>query len=198
MIIRKVSKSEYSDLVVVHKVAFSDFFLTSLGTSFLKTYYKSSLLDQTCVAFGAFNDEDKMVGFVVGTTKALGYHKKLLVNNLLPFAISLLGVIAYRPKVILRLLKNLEKKSSPIDDKNYAELLSLAVLPEMKGSGVAKLLLEQFEREVNSCGVKSVALTTDYDNNERAIAFYTKCNYKIMYDFIAYPNRKMLKMIRHF
>ena len=45
-------------------------------------------------------------------------------------------------------------------------------------------------------GVKRLSLTTDKINNESAIAFYRSCGYRILYEFSAYPNRIMLRMIK--
>lgn len=98
--------------------------------------------------------------------------------------------------MLTRLAKNLDKNPSTSDDRNYAELLSIAILPQLKGSGTGKALLELFEEEVVIRGGQKIALTTDYENNERVIAFYQKCGYEIFYDFVTYPNRHMYKMIK--
>jgi len=45
-------------------------------------------------------------------------------------------------------------------------------------------------------GCSNLSLTTDYDNNEKAIQFYERLGYEIYYDFITYPNRKMYRMIK--
>jgi len=44
--------------------------------------------------------------------------------------------------------------------------------------------------------VKYISLTTDYHNNEKVVDFYLKSNYKVLNEFISYPNRKMYKMIK--
>jgi ribosomal protein S18 acetylase RimI-like enzyme len=101
-----------------------------------------------------------------------------------------------KPSVFYRLAINLEKNASQKDDNDYAELLSIAVLPESKGSGIGKKLLESFEAEVKRRGGKKLALTTDFENNEAVVNFYQKCGYTIFYDFVTYPKRRMYKMIK--
>jgi hypothetical protein len=41
-----------------------------------------------------------------------------------------------------------------------------------------------------------MSLTTDFYNNIKTIEFYKGLGYNIYYDFIAYPNRKMYRMIK--
>ena len=53
-----------------------------------------------------------------------------------------------------------------------------------------------FEEKAFIGGSKRITLTTDYNNNERVVAFYKKSGYRIYYDFITYPNRKMYKLIK--
>ena len=45
-------------------------------------------------------------------------------------------------------------------------------------------------------GVIYVSLTTDYDNNNKAVGFYNSMGYKILYEFVTYPNRKMYRLIK--
>jgi ribosomal protein S18 acetylase RimI-like enzyme len=91
---------------------------------------------------------------------------------------------------------NLNKSPNKNDKKDYAELLSIAVLPSLKGMGYGKLLLEKFEVRARNIGISSCVLTTDFYDNDGVIKFYKSNNYEIYYDFITYPNRRMYKMIK--
>lgn len=196
IIYRKLNESEYKAIALIHKKAFGDFFLSSLGIGFLNTYYKACLNEPTSIAVCAVDEIGAIYGFATGSLYASGYHKKLLINNFLSFSMSISKVIFTKPKAIIRLAKNLNKATNVDDKQDYSELLSIAVDPEYKGTGVAKELLAIFEREAIKMGSSKVALTTDVENNERAISFYKKCNYDIYYEFISYPNRRMYKMIK--
>jgi ribosomal protein S18 acetylase RimI-like enzyme len=197
MIIRNISPNESSILADIHLIAFKDFFLTSLGRSFLQTYYKTCINEHSTIAICAVDQYNQIIGFATGTIESSGYHKKLLRNNFFQYFFSVGKMSLFNPRILIRLILNIEKKSSIIDKKNYAELLSIAVLPEFKGSGVGKLLLDSFENNIEKRGGKRIALTTDYDNNDPVIKFYKKCGYKIFYDFKTYPNRRMYKMIKN-
>lgn len=192
----KLTVKDYKKISKVHTKAFEGFFLTSLGDDFLKTYYKSCLGIKETIAFGIFNDNQNLVGFATGTVISKGYHKKVFFRNLIGFLKSLLKPLIGNPKVFIRLLKNYDKVNHLNDDAMYAELLSIGVLPEYNGKGLGGELLLHFENEVRSRGALKVALTTDFYNNEKAIGFYRKLGYTIFYEFIAYPKRKMIKMIK--
>ena len=58
-------------------------------------------------------------------------------------------------------------------------------------------MLEEFEKKLIFHNVSKIALTTDFNDNDSVIKFYNKCGYDVYYDFIAYPNRHMYKMIKN-
>ena len=102
-----------------------------------------------------------------------------------------------RPNSIIRLFRNLEKRSSIVsDDGNYAELLSIAVLPNASNKGMGHSLLRVFEKEMKAMGVSKVVLTTDSTSNDNVISFYQKNGFKVLYKFVTYPNREMYKLIK--
>lgn len=198
MEVRDLNISDVSKIAEVHEKSFKDFFLTSLGKRFLETYYSASVNNNTSIGIGLFDSDNNLYGFATGTSQSAGFHKTLLFQNAFLFFKSLLFVSLSRPKVLIRLAKNINKKSNIIDDKQYAELLSIAILPHLKGSGYGKLLLEEFEKKVLIHNVSKIVLTTDFNDNNSVIKFYNKCGYNVYYDFFAYPNRHMYKLIKKF
>lgn len=197
MHIKSINPKDYKNVVKVHLSAFSDFFLTTLGEKFLETYYKSSLRNPETVAIGAYDEQEKMIGFSIGCEHSLGFHKRLIFKNFFLFFYQGLILIFTKPRSILRLVKNFDKNANPIDDGQYAELLSIGVDPFLKGSGIGKELISYFENELIKRNCKKVSLTTDALENESVIAFYKKNGYEIYYEFITYPNRKMYKLIKN-
>lgn len=183
-------------LVKVHTRAFNDFFLTELGISFLHTYYRAVIQTQGSIAVCAINDDNEIIGFATGCENAKGYNRNLVLKNITRFSLQGIRLVFTKPGAIYRLLKNFEKKSNPNDDGNYAELFSIAVLPDNKGLGVGKKLLERFEIEAKLKGCKKMTLTTDFYNNDQVVAFYKKNGYRVFYDFYTYPKRRMYKMIK--
>ncbi len=103
-----------------------------------------------------------------------------------------------KPKGLIRLFKNFTKANSNISDKGqYAELLSIGVDPTAQCKGAGRLLLTALEKELRDQGLKELSLTPDYYNNEKTIKFYKSLNYEVLYDFIAYPNRRMYRLIKN-
>lgn len=196
MIYRTPKTSESAILTQIHLAAFKDFFLTTLGKSFLNTYYSSSLKSPESISICAIDENNQIIGFSMGCILANGYHKRLLKQNLLQFSFQGIVILLTKPSALWRLAQNMEKNKITDDNGNYAELLSIAVSPDTKGAGIGKELIARFESEAKAKGCIKVALTTDYYNNDDVIAFYKKSGYEVFYKFTSYPNRKMYKLIK--
>lgn len=196
MEIRKVTKYEINQVVTIHKKAFNDFFLTQLGDKFLWVYYYSVSKNKNSILIGYYDDE-KLLGFSCATFLSRGFHKNLVKENLLRFGIIGIKLIFIKPGSLIRILKNFSKSNKSIkDDGNYAELLSIGVYPGIQGSGIGKQLLTELERQLSFNGIKLLSLTTDFYKNDKTIGFYKSMGYGIMYEFTAYPNRKMYRLIK--
>ena len=194
MLLKNINQDNVNDIARIHLISFSGFFLSSLGLNFLKIYYSSCLKNKNTIAIGLFDECGNLQGFAIGTSNASGFQKEILINK---FFISLIRMIILRPSILIRLVFNLNKSPQKRDVKDYAELLSIAVLPKLKGYGYGKMLLDEFEFNAKKMGVNKVALTTDFYDNDTVINFYKTNNYRIYYDFTTYPKRKMYKMIKN-
>jgi ribosomal protein S18 acetylase RimI-like enzyme len=184
-------------VVAVHQKAFKNFFLTSLGSKFIYTYYKKCIEDRKVVAVVAVESNQTVIGFAMGNVESKNFHKELLIKNFVSFFNQGILLIFKNPKAVFRLIRNLKKEKKKINDEgNYAELLSIGIDPHVKGSGIGKGLLRYFEFKIIEKKCKKIALTTDFYNNEYALMFYQKVGYSIYYDFTAYPNRRMYKLIK--
>ena len=192
---RKMKESDVHKVSLIHTMAFKNFFLTSLGINFLSTYYRACIKNTNTIAYCTEDQYGNMIGFVTGCDWAKGYHKTIFFNNILRFGVSLAWSILKKPTILLRLAKNMEKNSDKADTGEYAELLSIGVNPEYKGSGVGRELLNLFHHEVKRRGGSRVVLTTDKLNNEAVLGFYKKAGYEIFYEFTTYPDREMYKLM---
>lgn len=77
MEIKILSKEHINDVVLIHKQAFSDFFLTQLGDDFLTTYYACFRKDQNGILLGYF-ENDELCGFCASTTLSKGFNTQLI------------------------------------------------------------------------------------------------------------------------
>lgn len=183
-------------LITIHNHAFPYFFLTSLGNRFLSLYYDTVRKSEKGVLLGCYI-EGRLVGFCAATLMSASFYSRLVKDNLLLYMLEALRLLFTRPKAVIRLYRNLTKKPASINDKgDYAELLSIGVDVDYQGEGVGRTLLCELEKVVESNGGHAISLTTDYDNNFKVQSFYSSLGYRIYYDFIAYPQRRMYRYIK--
>lgn len=197
MNIRKATLYDVNAIVEIHINAFKGFFLTSLGRDFLKFYYTCFVKNGETVTMVA--EENKIIyGFSAATTKCKGFNGRLIKENFFLFGLLTFKMLFRSPKSLLRLIRNLTKKGDGVIDKeDYAELYSIGVSRNTQGMGVGKKILIETEKNLKVMGVKRISLTTDYFNNEQAVGFYHSVGYKLLYEFVTYPNRKMYRLIKN-
>jgi len=194
---RKSKVSDSNQIAKIHLKTFPNFFLTTLGYSFLKTYYRSCAKSKDAISICATNQDDKkLLGFAVGCLNSAGFNKRLIFSNSLEYSYRAILLLFTKPIALFRLFKNLEKNNDKEDSGNYAELLSIGVLPDQNGFGIGQKLLVEFENQIKENGVNRITLTTDADSNDSVLRFYEKSGYSVYYDFVTFPNRKMLKLIK--
>ena len=193
MIVRKAEQCDVDKIVLIHKSAFKDFFLTSLGDKFLTAYYSCFIKSSDAVVLCA-EEDDRLLGFAAATRACKGFNGRLIKNNAIKFMIVALRLLFTNPTALIRLIKNFSKKSDVVeDDENYGELYSIGVDSCTQGRGLGKALLAEIEKQIE---IEKLSLTTDFYDNDSTIAFYKKSGYKVLYEFTAYPDRKMLRMIK--
>lgn len=176
---------------------FQNFFLSSLGVGFMWTYFRTALLYPDTVCICAINDDGLIVGFALGSYLSKDFHKKVILANKWAYFLEGMRLVFLNFRAIIRLKKNLFKADqSKVDDGLYAELGLLGVLPSWQGKGVGRQLFMEFEKNVKTCGVTKICLTTDFYDNNKAVSSYNLWGLTVWYSFIAYPNRKMYKMCK--
>lgn len=197
IIIRKAMAEDVDGIVTIHQQAFPDFFLTSLGGRFLRLYYSCMCKSDEAVTLCAEVDGE-IKGFATSSYYSHGFNTSLIKKNLFKFGIMGIELLFTKPKAILRLAINLDKKpeeNAVVDSGEYAELYSIAVAPDNQGSGIGKMLLAATEEDVVKHNNR-ISLTTDYYDNEKTIGFYHSMGYDNYYEFVTYPDRRMWRMIK--
>ena len=192
MNVRKATNKDINSIVEIHMERFSSFFLTTLGSSFLKVFYKAFLKNPGVLII--LEDDGDIKGFAAGSRDNRSFFKKLLKNNLLEFCFAGARVLLTNPTALKRMATNAGKSEK--NNLIFAELLSIATLKNKRGYG--KILLEEFEKEIVKENMNDlpVSLTTDYDDNEKAVQFYKDCGYEIQEVFQSFQNRKMYRFIK--
>lgn len=188
--IRVLKLEETKNIAALHRKAFDNFFLTSLGTKFLRKFYGSIIKSQNGVALGAYDESNELVGFAIGARVKKGFYKNILKNNFISLSLAASTSLIKKPKNIIRLIKSfLTTETSNDESLDYATLLSICVNPEKKGKKIGKLLLYEFESEIKKYS-DGITLTTDKLNNDYVNNFYVSNNYILTNQF-SQGNREM-------
>lgn len=196
IIVKKASIGDLSNIVTIHQQAFPDFFLTTLGSDFLRMYYKCMCRYEGAVTLCAVENE-KVVGFATTALTSAGFNTRLIKNNMGVFAWEAAKLLFTKPIALIHLVKNMSKTNgNTTDEEEYAELFSIGVSPTSQAKGVGSMLLTETERIVSEKGRNIISLTTDKNDNASTNSFYKRNGYKVMYEFVAFPNRSMYRLIK--
>ena len=95
MNVRKATNKDINSIVEIHMERFSSFFLTTLGSSFLKVFYKAFIKNPGVLLI--LEDEGNIKGFAAGSRDNRSFFKKLLKNNLLEFCFAGLKILFTKP-----------------------------------------------------------------------------------------------------
>jgi ribosomal protein S18 acetylase RimI-like enzyme len=188
--IRRMNQSDVKSVTLIHLKSFPGFFLTFMGGAFLERFYAATISDETHIAFVSLQDE-KITGFVVGTTEPRGFYKRLLFRFGGRFLFASIRPVLNHPITILRLFNRLLSSTGTQYAPDEALLMSIAVLPECEGHGLGRALIAAFVKEACNRQIKKVYLTTDKNNNERVNLFYQKIGFDQVRSFITSEGREM-------
>lgn len=140
----------------------------------------------------------ELVGFVAGTADAQAHFRSFYRRNLLVLVSIVCWKVLTNRTVRRRILERMahiraalqamipgakRPATATISDKGPKtqcplRLLTIAVAPEARGSGVASQVMQAFEDKLRTAGHQRVGLSVLPDN-ARAIAFYKKCGWDV-------------------
>lgn len=188
MEIRVADIKDLNQIVALHIQAFPNFFLTAMGNSFVKEYYKAVLEFSENISLVAIQDE-KILGFVVGFGNPVAFYHFYNARRLRLIPIIILALIK-RPQLFQRILLNFQRISSVQGLKSDVELSSIGVDSSMTKTGIGKSLIKYFLQLARERGYRSVYLTTDAEKNDSVNSFYIKQGFTLEQTFVR-GNRKM-------
>lgn len=188
---RMMTKQHVQDVVDVHLASFCGFFLSVLGSRFLKTFYSGVCSDPDGICSVCINSSGRVSAFIVGTVNPRGFYSRLLRKDWLRFSLASLPAVIRKPLIIKRVARAFFHPSENPGGSDVAGLLSIGVLPEYQGSGVGRMLVNRFLNEAAKRGCKRVFLTTDRDKNDATNAFYQNLGFSITRQYITREGRNM-------
>jgi len=182
--------ADLDSVVRVHLAAFKDFFLSSLGASFLKEFYEAALCSESGIAFTSRRD-NVVCGFAVGTTQPRGFYRSLFLRRWHRFLLASAIPVLKNPRSVLSLLRRLSAVSADNYPPSEALLMSVAVSPNWQGQGMGSELIDEFLMRAKQKGAASVSLTTDKLNNDRVNQFYVQSGFDCIRSFTTSEARRM-------
>ncbi len=195
MQIRSISEFEkdtINDIVSVHLDTFQGFFLTFMGSGFLKLMYRSYAEHKDSGILVAFEDE-KLVGFLAYSDDLSGLYKYMIKKRLFLFGWYGLCAFFRKPSVFMRLVRAFLKPSETKRDEKYVELASIGVDPSVKAKGIGSQLIDALKAQVDFSEYAYITLETDAINNEGANHFYLKNGFALEREFETNEGRKMFE-----
>ncbi|MFN7959188.1 MAG: GNAT family N-acetyltransferase [Holophagaceae bacterium] len=170
--IREIQPGDIPSVVDVHLASFQNFFLTYLGRAFLERLYREIAQELGGAFVVATAPDGGIVGFAAGVPHLSRFYRKLARKRWLDFGLASLGAALRRPVIIPRLWRALHASESAGLSPCPAALMSIAVAPGTKRSGVGRSLVRHFLARMAQNGATHVCLTTDRDDNAPTIGFY--------------------------
>ncbi len=191
--IRKVNETEKSiinKIVNIHLATFKGFFLTFMGSGFLRqmyTAYTGHMQSDILIAV----DDDEVVGFLAYSEHMSDLYKYMIKHQLIPFAWYSFCAFLRKPKVFMRLIRAFLKPSESQRNEKYVELASIGIHPDAKSKGIGSCLIDALKGEVDFDVFEYITLETDAINNEIANKFYVKNGFHIVREYETHEGRRM-------
>jgi len=190
-IVRPALRSDVREIVEIHEQAFRQFFLTRMGSEFLRRYYELVLGYESGILVVA-EDELRVQGFACGFVNPARFYR-LMRSNLPQFLLPGLGAMVRNPLLLTGIVRGAERvhKAANRDSADEGELSSIAVMPDAEGSGLGTELAQAFLSQAWSREAACVCLSTDAFGNEAANAFYRRVGFQQARQFLQHKGRWM-------
>jgi ribosomal protein S18 acetylase RimI-like enzyme len=188
--IRPLTLGDLRQIVPLHLAAFERFYLTGLGSSFLREYYRQAILHQGSICLGLF-EGSHLRGLAVGFVDPPAFYRALRAARL-RLGLAALPALVKAPGKLRRFVVNYKRTAASSREgagAREAELASLAVCPNCGGRGFGSRLVREFAAESGRRRAAAVTLTTDAVGNDEVNAFYEKVGFEFIERFEAQPGR---------
>jgi ribosomal protein S18 acetylase RimI-like enzyme len=189
--VRNATVYDLGGIVSIHQKAFSNFFLTQLGSAFLREYYSLVLTYHSGITL-VCEGQNALKGFACGFVDPVEFYR-LMWREKLTFALPVVSALVRRPSLISKVLNGVQRIHTPASEwpLRSCELSSIAVAPEATGNGAGTVLIRAFLARAQSMDARCVYLTTDADGNDAVNAFYRNAGFQRTRLFMQHGGRWM-------
>jgi ribosomal protein S18 acetylase RimI-like enzyme len=188
--VTRLDEVDLDEVVRIHVEAFPGFFLSQLGSRFLREYYRSVAEYPNGILL-VQRDDGTCAGFVAGFLDPASFYTELR-RRRARLGIAALAGIAGRPGRLVTLLANYRRTGGAARQeigRATAELSSIAVRPSASGRGTGRTLVQRFVAAAGALGARWVTLTTDAEGNDAVNAFYLGLGFERVRAVEARPGR---------
>ncbi|OGZ73384.1 MAG: hypothetical protein A2908_03320 [Candidatus Staskawiczbacteria bacterium RIFCSPLOWO2_01_FULL_38_12b] len=170
MIFCLADKKDALQIAQIHKNEIDKGFLSSLDIIFLGNFYGALIESKFSFCIVA-KEDDRIVGFISGVFDLDKFYRYFLKNYFFQSVVLLCKKvfnISYIKKILETLLYPVKEKNLP-----PAELLTMAVLKQFQGQGIAGKMFFEFLGEMKKRDIKTFKVLVG-EELKSAIAFYEK------------------------
>lgn len=180
-----------AEIARIHLEAFPGFFLTFLGPGFLKELYREFIVEENSGVIGAFDDEERLVGFLAYSEDISRLYSLLLEEKALILGWYSFLAFVKKPTIMLRLLRALKYPRTANRNEPYVLLSSIGVLPSGHNKGAGSLMVKTLKEIVVSGPCDYIKVETDKSGNTEANSFYIKHGFTLVHSFTTPEGREM-------
>ena len=190
--VRQATSNDLASIVTIHQKAFGNFFLTRLGSEFLRKYYTLVLNYHLGIIVVGEGRQSVLEGFACGFVDPPGFYQ-LMWDTKYNFVLPVVSALVRHPSLITRVLNGVQRIHASAAEwpERSCELSSIAVAPDLSGNGFGKILIRAFLAQAQSMDARCVYLTTDADGNDAVNAFYRNVGFQHTRRFLQHEGRWM-------
>jgi ribosomal protein S18 acetylase RimI-like enzyme len=157
----------------LHAGGIGEGFLSTLGPRFLTHLYRSMAASPNATLFVSRDGSGEVVGFVSGAPSPGAFYREFFRRHGVRAAVILAGR-SLRPRVLRRILETVRHVGQ--EGGGGPELLSIAVGPPARRTGLGSMLVRRLEEELRSGGSERLAVVVGA-GNQPARAFYERLGF---------------------
>lgn len=188
----KLTSQHANQVAKLHKESLPDEFLSSLGKKFLTVLYSILLRQKSIVAYG-YLIEDKLIGFIIGTTNKQQAFRQVIGSSqglkLVPY---LVFNLFKKPAIVFYFAETLFYSKVHLTQTN-SELLAICVAKQYRRQGIGKKLVGKLQYALNQRGQRLFAVST---TSKVADSFYQKLGGRMSKQFTMFGKKWNMYLLK--
>jgi ribosomal protein S18 acetylase RimI-like enzyme len=152
--------------------------LGELGQGFVTLVHRHMIDSRYAICFVAEHDGE-VLGYSAWGTDTTRFYREFILRHGLRAAVTLLPR-AFRPSQLKVIIRGLTYFPESYPDDPRAEILSFAVRPQSKQSGIGKAIFNAMIDDFKTRGINSIKVGTVEETNEAGNRFYRRLGFELI------------------